>query len=100
MNIKKPPSFASRFQSSIAKTEGMEGTSEVRITFSDESSLSFQAVSGNSVPVVNGEKTTLASEFATNVNKFTFLAAGVQMAFKDGSSCNINFGRVIAAAPL
>lgn len=100
MNIKKPPKLASRFQSSMAKTEAVDGTSEVRITFTDESSLSFQAVGGNAKPVVNGEKTTLAHEFAVSVTKFTFLAAGVQMAFNDGSSCNINFGRVISAAPI
>src|SRR5258705_1647070 len=40
---------------------------------------------------------SLAHEFAAGVNKYTFLAAGVQMAFKDGSSCNMNFGKAIAA---
>jgi hypothetical protein len=45
--------------------------------------------------VVNGEKALLAHEFAAAVTKFTFLAAGVQMAFNDGSSCNLNFGRKI-----
>ena len=97
MNMKKPPSLASRFQSSMTKTERVEGTSEVRIVFTDESSLSFQAASSDAKPMVNGEKTLLAHEFATAVTKFTFLAAGVQMAFNDGSSCNLNFGRKIGA---
>jgi hypothetical protein len=47
------------------------------------------------MPAVRGEGGTLAHEFAGGVTKFTFLAAGVQMAFKDGSSCNLNFGRKI-----
>jgi hypothetical protein len=95
MNIKKPPSMASRFQSSMAKTETVEGTSEVRILFTDDSSLSFQAGGSDPMPAVRGEGGTLAHEFAAGVTKFTFLAAGVQMAFKDGSSCNLNFGRKI-----
>lgn len=98
MNIKKPPSLATRFQSSMAKTERVDGTSEVKIRFSDDSSFSFQAVGGNAKPVVNGDGTTLAHEFGIAVTKYTFLAAGVQMAFNDGSSCNLNFGKVIAAS--
>ena len=65
--------------------------------FTDESSLSFQAASSEPKPVVNGDKALLAHEFAAAVTKFTFLAAGVQMAFNDGSSCNLNFGRKIGA---
>lgn len=94
----KPLSLASRFQRSIAKTDPIEGTPEIRIRFTDESSLSFQAVGSDAQPVVHGEDTTLAHEFAAGVTKYTFLAAGVQMAFRDGSSCTINFGRKIAAA--
>jgi hypothetical protein len=97
--MKKPPSMATRFQSSIAKTEAVAGTSEVRILFIDESGFSFQAVSGDAKPAVNGIGGSLAQEFATGVNKYTFLAAGVQMAFSDGSSCNLNFGKVIGASP-
>ncbi|HEX7813097.1 MAG TPA: hypothetical protein VF460_14420 [Burkholderiales bacterium] len=95
MNLKKPPSMASRFQSSMAKTETVEGTSEVRILFTDESGLAFQAGGSDPKPAVNGAAGTLAHEFGAGVDKFTFLAAGVQMAFKDGSSCNLNFGRKI-----
>lgn len=98
MNIKKPPSMASRFQTSIAKTETVEGTSEVRILFTDESGLSFQAGGSDPKPGVIGARESLAQEFATGTSKFTFLAAGVQLAFKDGSSCNTNFGRKIGAA--
>lgn len=95
MNIKKPPSMATRFQGSMTKTETVEGTSEVNIRFTDDSSLSFEAGGSDPKPVVRGEGGTLAHEFAAGVTKFTFLAAGVQMAFKDGSSCNLNFGRKI-----
>ena len=98
--MKKPPSMATKFQSSIAKTEAVGGTSEVKIMFTDESGFSFQAVAGDPKPTVNGAGESLAHEFAAGVNKYTFLAAGVQMAFKDGSSCNMNFGRAIAALPL
>ena len=98
--MKKPPSMATRFQGSIAKTEAVSGTSEVKITFTDQSGFSFQAVSGDAKPTVNGDADSLAHEFAAGTNKFTFLAAGVQLAFKDGSSCNMNFGRVIGAKPL
>ena len=98
--MKKPPNMATRFQSSIAKTEAVGGTSEVRIMFTDESGFSFQAVSGDPKPTVNGAADSLAHEFATCANKYTFLAAGVQLAFKDGSSCNMNFGKVIGAKPL
>ena len=97
MNMKKPPSLATRFQSSMAKTETVAGTSEVRILFTDESALSFQAGGSDPKPAVNGAAGTLAHEFGAGVDKFTFLAAGVQMAFKDGSSCNLNFGRKIGA---
>jgi hypothetical protein len=97
-NLQKPLSLASRFQRSIAKTDPVEGTPEVIIRLLDESSLSFQAVSGNAQPVVHGDGTTQAHEFATAVAKYTFLAAGVQMTFRDGSSCTVNFGRKIAAA--
>jgi hypothetical protein len=98
--MKKPPSMAMKFQSSIAKTEAVTGTSEVKIIFTDDSGFSFQAVSGDAKPAVNGTGSSLAQEFAAGVNKYTFLAAGVQMAFSDGSSCNLNFGRVIGASPL
>jgi hypothetical protein len=98
--MKKPPSMATRFQSSIAKTEAVGGTSEVRIMFTDESGFSFQAVHGDAKPSVNGSGGSLAHEFAAGVSKYTFLAAGVQLAFKDGSSCNMNFGRAIGAGPL
>ena len=95
MNTKKPLSMASRLQRSIAKTEAVSGTSEVKIVFTDDSDLSFQAVTGNTSPIVNGAADSLAQEFAAGTSKYTFLAAGVQMAFKDGSSCNMNFGRPI-----
>ena len=98
--MKKPPSMATRFQSSIAKTEAVGGTSEVKIMFTDESGFSFRAVSGDAKPTVNGTGSSLADEFAAGVNKYTFLAAGVQMAFSDGSSCNLNFGKVIGASPV
>jgi hypothetical protein len=98
--MKKPPSMATKFQSSIAKTEAVGGTSEVKIMFTDESGFSFQAAGGDPKPTVNGAGESLAHEFAAGVNKYTFLAAGVQMAFKDGSSCNMNFGRTIGAKPL
>jgi hypothetical protein len=94
-NPKKPLSMASRLQRCIAKTEAISGSVEVRIVFTDESDLSFQAVSGQTIPVVNGEAGSMAKEFAAGTNKYTFLAAGVQMTFKDGSSCNMNFGRPI-----
>ncbi len=68
--------------------------------FTDDSGFSFQAVAGDPKPVVNGAGDSLAHEFAAGVNKYTFLAAGVQMAFNDGSSCNMNFGRTIGALPL
>jgi hypothetical protein len=99
-SMKKPPSMATRFQGSIAKTEAIGGTTEVKILFIDESGFSFQAVIGNPQPTVNGAGDSLAQEFAAGVNKYTFLAAGVQMAFDDGSSCNMNFGRAIGAKPL
>jgi hypothetical protein len=98
--MKKPPSMATRFQSSIAKTEAVGGTPEVRIMFTDTSGFSFQAVGGDAKPTVNGVEDSLAHEFAAGVSKYTFLAAGVQLAFKDGSSCNMNFGRTIGARPL
>lgn len=98
--MKKPPSMATRFQGSIAKTAAISGTSEVIITFTDQSGFSFQAVSGDPKPMVNGAADSLAHEFATATNKYTFLAAGVQLAFKDGSSCNMNFGKLIGAKPL
>jgi hypothetical protein len=99
MYMKKPPTMASKFQSSIAKTEAVGGTSEVKIMFTDESGFSFQAASGDPKPTVNGAGDSLAHEFAAGANKYTFLAAGVQLAFKDGSSCNMNFGKVIGAKP-
>ena len=98
--MKKPPNMATRFQSSIAKTEAVGGTSEVRIMFTDESGFSFQAVNGDPKPTVNGAADSMAQEFATGTDKYTFLAAGVQLAFKDGSSCNMNFGKVIGAKPM
>ena len=64
--------------------------------FTDASGFSFQAVAGDPKPKVNGAGDSLAHEFASGVNKYTFLAAGVQMAFSDGSSCNLNFGKAIA----
>ncbi len=94
-STKKPLSLASRLQRSIAKTEAVNGSLEVKIVFTDDSDLSFQAVSGQTMPVVNGEPGSMANEFAAGASKYTFLAAGVQMAFKDGSSCNMNFGRPI-----
>ena len=98
--MQKPPSMATRFQSSIAKTEAIVGTSEVKILFTDESGFSFQAVYGDPEPKVNGAGESLAHEFAAGVTKYTFLAAGVQLAFKDGSSCNMNFGKAISALPV
>jgi len=68
--------------------------------FTDESGFSFQAIHGDPKPSVNGIGESLAHEFAAGVSKYTFLAAGVQLAFKDGSSCNMNFGRAIGARPL
>jgi hypothetical protein len=97
--MKKPPNMATKFQSSMAKTESVTGTAEVRIVFTDDSAFSFQAVSGDAKPTVNGEGSSLAQEFSAGVNKYTFLAAGVQMAFSDGSSCNLNFGKAIGASP-
>jgi len=97
--MKKPPSMATKFQSSIAKTEAVGGTSEVKIMFTDESGFSFQAAGGDPKPQVNGAGNSLAMEFAAGVTRYTFLAAGVQMAFNDGSSCNMNFGRRIGALP-
>lgn len=98
--MKKPPSMATKFQSSIAKTEAINGTSEVKIMFTDDSGFSFQAAGGDPQPTVNGDVASLAQEFAAGAAKFTFLAAGVQLAFKDGSSCNMNFGKRIGALPL
>jgi inosine/xanthosine triphosphate pyrophosphatase family protein len=95
--MKKPPNMATKFQSSIAKTEAIGGTPEVKIMFTDDSGFSFQAVNGDPKPAVNGAAGSLAHEFAADINKYTFLAAGVQMAFNDGSSCNMNFGKVIGA---
>ncbi len=92
--------MAARFQSSIARTEAIGGTSEVKILFTDESGFSFQAVGSDAQPLVNGDGDSLAQEFAAGAAKFTFLAAGVQLAFKDGSSCNMNFGKPIGASPL
>ncbi len=98
--MKKPPNMATKFQNSIAKTEAVGGTSEVKIMFTDASGFSFQAVAGDPQPtVINGAEESLAREFASGINKFTFLAAGVQMAFSDGSSCNMNFGKLIGALP-
>jgi hypothetical protein len=97
--MKKPPSMATKFQSSVARTEAVGGTAEVKIMFTDESGFSFQAVSGDPKPTVNGAGDSLAGEFAAGINKYTFLAAGVQMAFSDGSSCNLNFGKRIGASP-
>jgi hypothetical protein len=97
--MKKPPNMATRFQSSIAKTEAVGGTSEVKIMFTDDSGFSFQAVSGDPKPQVNGAESSLAHEFAAGTSKYTFLAAGVQLAFNDGSSCNMNFGKLIGAKP-
>jgi hypothetical protein len=91
--------MATRFQSSIAKTEAVGGTPEVKIIFTDESGFSFQVAGGDPKPQVNGAGGSLAQEFAAGVNKYTFLAAGVQLAFNDGSSCNMNFGRKIGAVP-
>ena len=96
---KKPLSLASRLQRSIAKTEAVDGTMEVKILFLDGSAFSFQAKSGDAKPSVSGDKGSLADEFATGVERCTFLAAGVQLAFKDGSSCHLNFGRKIDALP-
>ena len=73
--MKKPPSMATKFQSSIAKTEAVSGTSEVKIMFTDQSGFSFQAVSGDPKPTVNGAGDSLAHEFAAGTNKYTFLAA-------------------------
>ncbi len=98
--MKKPPTMATRFQSSIAKTEAVGGTSEVKIVFTDDSGFSFQAIGSDAQPTVNGGDNSLAHEFAVGTTKFTFLAAGVQLAFKDGSSCNMNFGKRIGATPL
>ena len=95
--MKKPPNMATKFQSSMAKTESVTGTAEVKIIFTDASTFSFQAVSGDPKPTVNGEESSLANEFSAGVTKYTFLAAGVQMAFTDGSSCNLNFGKTIGA---
>jgi hypothetical protein len=95
--MKKPPSMATRFQSSIAKTEAVGGTPEVKIMFTDASGFSFQAVSGDAKPMVNGPSNSLAHEFNAGINRYIFLAAGVQMAFNDGSSCNLNFGKAISA---
>jgi len=92
--------MATRFQSSIAKTEAVGGSAEVKIMFTDESGFSFQAVAGNPKPAVYGAGDSLAHEFAAGIDKYTFLAAGVQMAFKDGSSCNLNFGKAIGVSPL
>jgi hypothetical protein len=97
--MKKPPNMATRFQTSIAKTEAVGGTSEVKIMFTDDSGFSFQAVGGDAKPQVNGAENSLAHEFAAGTNKYTFLAAGVQLAFSDGSSCNMNFGKLIGAKP-
>jgi hypothetical protein len=96
--MKKPPLMASRLQNSIAKTEATDGTAEVQIVFTDASAFSFQAVGGNAKPKVMGGPDSLAQEFAAGLNKYAFLAAGVQLAFGDGSSCNLNFGRVIGAS--
>ena len=99
--MKKPQNMATRFQTSIAKTEAVGGTVEVKIMFTDDSGFSFQAVSGDAKPtVISGAADSLANEFAAGTNKYTFLAAGVQLAFNDGSSCNMNFGKVIGAKPL
>ena len=98
--MKKPPNMAARFQSSIAKTEAVGGTSEVKIMFTDDSGFSFQAAGSDPQPPVNGDVASLAQEFAAGAVKFTFLAAGVQLAFKDGSSCNMNFGKRIGVSPL
>jgi hypothetical protein len=98
--MKKPPNMATKFQSSIAKTESVGGTPEVKIMFTDESGFSFQAVAGDPKPtVISQVGDSLAQEFAACVNKYVFLAAGVQLAFSDGSSCNMNFGKVIGALP-
>ncbi|MFN0040194.1 MAG: hypothetical protein ACKVP2_11835 [Burkholderiales bacterium] len=97
--MKKPLSMATRFQSSIAKTERSEATSEVKILFTDASDFLFQAITGDPRPVVNGAAVSMAQEFAAGVTKYLFLAAGVQLAFRDGSSCNLNFGKLIGALP-
>lgn len=98
--MKKPPSMATKFQNSVARTEAIGGSSEVRIMFTDASGFSFQAVAGNPKPsIISGAAASLAQEFASAVDKYTFLAAGVQMAFSDGSSCNMNFGKLIGALP-
>lgn len=92
--------MAIRFETSIAKTESSDETSKVLIMFTDASGFSFQVVGGNPKPVVNGDGESLAYELAASVEKYTFLAAGVQLAFRDGSSCNLNFGRMIGALPV
>lgn len=98
--MKKPPSMATKFQNSVARTEAVGGSSEVKIMFTDASGFSFQAVAGNPRPsLISGAADSLAQEFAATIDKYTFLAAGVQMAFSDGSSCNMNFGKLIGALP-
>jgi hypothetical protein len=96
--MKKLPNMATKFQSSVARTEAVGGTPEVKIMFTDDSGFSFQAVNGDPKPAVSGAGDSLAQEFAAGISKYTFLAAGVQMAFSDGSSCNMNFGKLIGAA--
>ena len=98
--MKKPPSMATRFQSSIAKTETADAAPDVRILFTDASDFSFRAVAGDPRPAVNGAAASMAQEFAGSVTKYLFLAAGVQLAFSDGSSCNLNFGKLIGALPV
>lgn len=95
--MKAPLKTAFQLQRDVKETQ-LDEPFHVHIVFVDLSEMVFRAVLGSPEPRIKGEPDSIAVSMGNQVTNYTYLAAGVMMKFRDGSSCTLNFGRKIAAS--
>lgn len=88
---------AFQLQRDVKETQ-LDDPFHVHIVFVDQSEMIFRAVLGSTEPQIKGEPDSVAVSMGRQITNYTYLAAGVMMKFRDGSSCPMNFGRKIAAS--
>jgi hypothetical protein len=81
-------------QNNVLETQ-LDEPVDVHVVYADRSEMVFKTVLGFAEPRIVGETGSMAWSLNDQAAKYTYLAGGVMIKFKDGSSCTLNLGRKI-----
>lgn len=84
--------LAFEFQTHLATTRAIAGTSEMHLIFDDQSVFSFQVIAGNPQPRGKGGDGSWARKFYDSVKGFDLTPKGIEFLFTDGSRWALDLG--------